>query len=62
MQPNWKYLGLKSKEEGIAHVMNYLFKYKDAIIARGFSPEVRFTVGDNQFILKGKNPGRKKDK
>ena len=62
MKPNWKRLGLKSKEEGMMYVIKHLFKGKDSIIARGFSPEVVFTVGENQFILKGKNPGRKKDK
>lgn len=60
--PNWKSLGLKSPQEGMMHVIKQLFKDKDSIIARGFSSEVPFTVGDTQYILKGKNPGRKKDK
>lgn len=59
--PNWKSLGMESSQEGMMHVMKHLFECKDAIIARGFSSEVVFTLGENQFILKGKNKGRKKD-
>ncbi len=52
----WKY------QERWSKVFDYLFKHKDHIIALGFTPEVTFTLGDNQIILKGHNAGRKKDK
>lgn len=35
--PNWKRLGLKSKEEGMKHVMDYLKKQHARISAMGFT-------------------------
>lgn len=61
-EPAWRRLGLKSKEEGIKKVFDNLFAHKDSIISRGFSEEVPITVGSNRVLLKGKNPGRKKDR
>lgn len=61
-KPAWEYLGLKSKEEGLMHAVKQLFKDKDHIVSRGFTDKVVITVGDTQYILKGKNAGRKKDK
>ena len=60
--PAWKQLGWKSKVEAWKKIIDGLFKHKDSIINRGFSEEVPFTLGKHQIILKGKNPGRKKDK
>ncbi len=60
--PNWKTMGLDGVAGALKHVADYLYKHKDSIIGKGFSNEVPFTIGDSGFILKGKNPGRKKDK
>lgn len=60
--PNWKVNGLSSPQEGILKVIQYLFKNQDHIIKLGFSSELPITVGETQYILKGKNAGRKKDK
>lgn len=35
--PNWKRLGLKTKEEGMKHVMDYLKKQHARISAMGFT-------------------------
>lgn len=60
--PNWKLMGLSSSQEGMMHVIKHLFKNKEHIVKLGFNSEVPIYVGEHQFILKGKNPGRKKDK
>ena len=59
--PNWKLLGWK-EEERFKKIFDYLYAHKENIIKLGFSEEVIFTLGKQQFILKGKNAGRKKDK
>ena len=58
--PNWKLLGWK-EEDKFKKIFDYLFAHKDNIIKLGFSEEVLFSLGNQIFILKGKNAGRKKD-
>lgn len=52
--PNWKRQGFKTKEEGIANIFKHLEANKQKILNAGLGEEVIFTLGDRQFVLKGK--------
>lgn len=60
--PNWKRAGFKSREQAVKSILEMLLDDQESIIGRGFSEELPITLGDTQVILRGKNPGRKKDK
>lgn len=49
--PNWKRLGLKSRQEGIAYVLNFLKQNEKGIIKRGIDTFTMITVGNYQFML-----------
>lgn len=61
--PNWKRnLNLKSKEEGIKHVLDFIKKEQKHLADRGYG-ETKIMNGnlDTLLILKGSNIKRKKE-
>lgn len=48
--PNWRKLGLKSKEEGLAHILSYLKQQEKHIAAVGFGQTV-VKVGNVELTL-----------
>ena len=51
--PNWKRIGLKSMEEGIAYVIKYLFKERKRLLGKSFGSAV-FSIG-NQMVMIERN-------
>ena len=52
--PNWKRLGLKNKEEGLAYVLDHLRKNSDKITSKSIDNEAVFILGDTLITIKGK--------
>lgn len=59
MKPNWENLKLKSKEEGIAHVIKHLFSEADRITSKGLTNTTTILLGDTLYTITGKKRKKK---
>ena|SRR3990167_1479582 len=49
--PNWKRLGFKNQQEGMASVIKALIKGRHKILSKGLSGSTTFTLGGEVIIL-----------
>lgn len=61
MIPNWKRIGFKSQEEGIAHILTYLKKNEGSLAGSGFG-EATIQYGNLTLMLKATRDRKKKKK
>ena len=49
--PNWKRLGKKTREEGVAYILDYLKKCEKTILKGSLTNSATFMLGDIVFTM-----------